>query len=275
MNVHAIDIYSDTRSAPVSLALDLFGPVGEPSFLSRLTDSLSNVLKFAHIGVLCFQAAKPPALLGTASTLSPEIALSTAGIYLGGHYNADPTTVIRTRDTGARPTLYMQQQRVKDITDTNYRASCYENTGIVERISLLQHFDSEVWIAVNVYRDWTQGYFGRTDCSRLAAVAPVLIAAANKHRQLTHTCTPITLSRPVAESANPAIHERITALCSSLSARQLQVASLMLAGLTAKEIAKDLGIAPTSVVEHRKSVYTKLAVHDHRQFFALLAAQPA
>lgn len=275
MNVHAIDIYSNTRSSPMSFALDLFGPVGEPAFLGQLTDSLSNVLKFAHISVLCYHATKPPALLGTASTLSPAIASSAAGIYLSGHYNADPTAVIRTRDTGARRTLYMQRQRVKDIADTNYRASCYENTGIVERISLLQHFDSGVWIAVNVYRDWTQGHFGRTECSRLAAVAPVLTAAAEKHRRLTHTCQSITLPGSVAESFMPSIQERVAALCPSLSTRQLQVASLMLAGLTAKEIARDLGIAPTSVVEHRKSAYAKLAVHDHRQLFALLAVRSA
>jgi len=49
---------------------------------------------------------------------------------------------------------------------------------------------------------------------------------------------------------------------------EFEVCSRILLGLSAKEIARQLGIAPNTVAEHRKNAYAKLAVRNHKQLFA-------
>jgi DNA-binding CsgD family transcriptional regulator len=152
--------------------------------------------------------------------------------------------------------LYIQRQRAKDIANEDYRMSCYEKPGIVDRLSLFQRFGPDTWIAVNIYRDSTQGHVDHSECARLITIAPILTASADKHRQLVTrgAQTPINglLEHPVAA---PTMQRRLAAVCPILSTREFDVCSRILRGCSAKEIARQLGIAPTTVAEHRKNAY--------------------
>ena len=82
--------------------------------------------------------------------------------------------------------LYIQRQRAKNIANEDYRMSCYEKPGIVDRLSLFQRFGPDTWIAVIIYRDSAQGHFDHSECARLITVAPILTASADKHRHACH-----------------------------------------------------------------------------------------
>jgi DNA-binding CsgD family transcriptional regulator len=43
---------------------------------------------------------------------------------------------------------------------------------------------------------------------------------------------------------------------------QRKVCSLLLSGLSQREIAADLGVAPNTVVDHVRKIYVKLDVHS-------------
>src|SRR4029077_14538614 len=47
-----------------------------------------------------------------------------------------------------------------------------------------------------------------------------------------------------------------------LSIMQRKVCSVLLSGLSQREIAADLGVAPNTVVDHVRKIYVKLDVHS-------------
>jgi len=68
-------------------------------------------------------------------------------------------------------------------------------------------------------------------------------------------------------SANPS-QESSDSDFSSLSVRELEIADNLVEGLTAKEIARRLGISFDTVRTHVKSIYRKLHVRNKVQFVA-------
>jgi DNA-binding CsgD family transcriptional regulator len=75
----------------------------------------------------------------------------------------------------------------------------------------------------------------------------------------------LTLEDPAAQKfAAPAARSFET-----LSARELEVAELMMQGLSYTEIGEKLYIAPSTVISHRRSLYTKMGIGSKRELFAL------
>jgi DNA-binding CsgD family transcriptional regulator len=54
-----------------------------------------------------------------------------------------------------------------------------------------------------------------------------------------------------------------------LTKKEIEVAELMLRGLSAKEIGRQMNISDSTVATHRKAVYNKLAIHSKGELFAL------
>jgi DNA-binding NarL/FixJ family response regulator len=70
----------------------------------------------------------------------------------------------------------------------------------------------------------------------------------------------------------PSVSDRIGAgLARLLSAREQDVLMALSAGLSAKEIAEQLGISPHTARNHTKSVYRKLGLHSRSELFAWLS----
>jgi DNA-binding CsgD family transcriptional regulator len=61
------------------------------------------------------------------------------------------------------------------------------------------------------------------------------------------------------------IQARLKSRYPNLSARELQVAVRVKAGMSARRIAADLGIAETTVITHRNSVYARIGVANLRE----------
>ncbi len=269
LGVTAIDISEMAAAFCAPLAIDLIEHLGEPTYAGRLTASLADTVDLAHVAILAFFGETRPSLLATYSRLSPTINQRTASLYLGGYYVLDPIARLRSQTANRREFLFAQRQRAEDIADPAYRSFCYERSGIVDRISFSHRCGTEDWIAVNVYRDASQGPFGANDCARLVAMAPLLTTSAIKHWRLISDRR-LTGKLPAADG--DVVERRLAMVGPTLSKREFEVCLEMLAGRTAKEIARRLQIAPTSVVAHRQNAYTKLNIHDHKQLFSLMLA---
>ena len=62
---------------------------------------------------------------------------------------------------------------------------------------------------------------------------------------------------------------RSSTLPSQLSARQEQVADLIMQGFTSTEIGKELNISLNTVKTHRSILYSKLGVNTRRELFEI------
>ncbi|WP_158597967.1 helix-turn-helix transcriptional regulator [Noviherbaspirillum saxi] len=261
MEICSIDLAHHRPNVDPTLAIESIRAIGKDAFAERLVGSLSRYFRLAHLSMFSFGPEHRPNLLGTSSTLSARIAYDTALTYLGSHYQSDPGQHVRDAEKPDTQQVHVQYQIASDIVDTGYRINCYEQPGIVDRLSILQRSEDNAWIAVNVYRDRSQGLFSRSDFDALMTVAPILTAAADRHAQLLH----------LAKASDCSDHYALIARVNPrLSQREKEVCAGILDGLTAKQIAKRLGIAPTSVITHRKNAYLKLGINDHKQLFALV-----
>ena len=97
---------------------------------------------------------------------------------------------------------------------------------------------------MRIWRDRRRGDFSRDDLELLDLVRPALVAALQR-------------SRGGATAVLPA-----SRLEARLSAREREVARLAATGLGDKEIARCLGISPTTVRTHIDNAYRKLGVNN-------------
>jgi DNA-binding CsgD family transcriptional regulator len=97
---------------------------------------------------------------------------------------------------------------------------------------------------MRIWRDRRHGDFSRDDLELLDLVRPALVAALHRSRGGSPACL------------HPA------GLEARLSAREREVAHLAATGLGDKEIARRLGISPTTVRTHIDNAYRKLGVNN-------------
>jgi DNA-binding CsgD family transcriptional regulator len=275
VEVRTIDLSAAGPRDCSSMAAAIVGRIGEPSFADELISSLARVLRVGHLSAFAFRPDYAPQLVGTGSVVSPGIAHDTAFVYLDRHYLADPTRSLREASrTLNSPALFVQRQRSHDVLDDGYRASCYDRPGIIDRVSVVQArcAGSDTWIAVNIYRDRSQGFFSDGDIDLLSTVAPIVTSATERHLQMTELQAQLATHMAASPDARrDAARARFAASFPQLSRRERDVCEGILAGMTAKQIARQLDIAPTSVITHRKNAYLKLGIHDLKQLFGLTA----
>ena len=84
---------------------------------------------------------------------------------------------------------------------------------------------------------------------------------------------PFTGNTPVIPPEEPDAlfsgEKLVSSAYTRLSARELEVAGLMLRGFSYTQIGEKLHIAPTTVITHRKSIYTKMGINSKRELFGL------
>jgi DNA-binding NarL/FixJ family response regulator len=97
---------------------------------------------------------------------------------------------------------------------------------------------------MRIWRDRRRGDFTQDDLALLDLVRPALVAALRR-------------SRGSGAAALPG-----RGLEARLSAREREVSHLAAAGLADKEIARQLGISPTTVRTHIDNAYRKLGVNN-------------
>ncbi len=98
---------------------------------------------------------------------------------------------------------------------------------------------------MRIWRDRQRRDFSREDLQILDLVRPAFVAALERNRA----------GQPARPAALAAAH-------SCLSARESEVAQLAATGLADKEIARRLGISPTTVHTHVEHAYRKLGVNS-------------
>jgi DNA-binding CsgD family transcriptional regulator len=273
VEVRTIDLTPGKVLDCATMAAAVVAQIGEAGFAGELVSLLSRHLRVAHLSAFVFRPDYAPQLLGTGSVVSPSIAHDTAFVYLDRHYLADPTCSLRsTSQAPNSPVLSVQRQRSQDVVDGAYRACCYDKPGIIDRVSvvLARCSRSDSSIAVNIYRDRSQGFFSDSDIDLLCTVAPIVGVSTERHLLMTELREQLASREAAASAVRPDVASaRFVSSFPQLSRREREVCEGILAGLTAKQIARQLDIAPTSVVTHRKNAYLKLGIHDLKQLFAL------
>lgn len=177
------------------------------------------------------------------------------------------------RDTTTASTLGRAHRSVRTtrrpssvIRDLDYRLECYAEGEVIERISICKAGD--IQIVANAYRQRSSGPFSQQQIERLEAASPVIIAAIDKHLQLTR------LARDTAPA--PGLDGIVAQLRSidkvNFSLREAQVLAYIAMGTNQNIIAQEIGIEVSTVVTYRRRGYAKFGVRNKSELQSSIAA---
>jgi LuxR family transcriptional regulator, activator of tox operons len=203
------------------------------------------------VSIFTFSGTCVPALVGTATTTAADNARKAAIGYMQ-HFASDVNFALTSRHPAG---AYLTYQTADEIGSSQYRRACYDRTGIADRFSLVCVGPARS-TSVSVYRSRNSGRFSDCELERASALMPILKASLDRRDAANSAATIGTMEE---------IQARLKSRYPALSARELQVAARVKAGMSARRIAAELGIAETTVITHRNSVYTRIGVANLRE----------
>jgi DNA-binding CsgD family transcriptional regulator len=197
--------------------------------------------------------------------------------YPDGHYLLDPSyeAFLRLEHSTC---LLPQEAFPSAFRASEFYLSYYRPMQMVDEVCYLVHLGADLAAYVSVMRVGAQPAFTRREGEVLRMALPAIeIAMRHVHALYAQQAQP-------AEDAARALHRHLTAAFedfgrAELSEREAEVTRLLLKGLAPKTVGRMLDIAPGTVRNHIKSIYTKLGVRSQAEllaaFFDALASPEA
>lgn len=234
---------------PVTAITALVRDTGAACFIDSLLDFCHRSIAADFVSVFSQCSKDAPALLGTATTTGADNARRAFEGYMQ-HFACDVNfgLMSETADNGA----FMTYQTAMDIGSVGYRRACYDRTGIADRVSYVRA-SREAPLSISLYRSRRAGPFSQRALDRIATMMPILVAAVDRHATTTGDPGSIGAFQRVLRLRYPA-----------LTLRESEVAARAKAGQSARQIGRDLGIAETTVISHRKNAYARMGLSGLR-----------
>lgn len=217
----------------------------------------------AHNGtcLLAFHADAPPEVLH--HTLEPEGERHYVERYLAGPYLLDPLYELALRDD--KPGMC----RFRDATPDRFHSSEYyrqycERTHLKDEMDFLVDVGFGTSLALVIGR--RQKLFSKAELARLELIEPVVRAAMRRVWE--------KWQRANERSApDRAIHRRLTECYENfgngvLTQREREITQLLLRGHSSKSVARQLDIAPGTVMVHKRNLFQKLGITSQFELFS-------
>ena len=246
---------SPDQADPV-LALALLDAVGRGNLAAAILAALERPLPASHCTIFALQATGRFSPIASASGIG-ELASIAAVEYIRRGFDTQDSNLrwLARRRPGRQRQYWLGHQFTDDVPDEAYRRVCYIEPGIRERLSILAVQPTGERLALSVYRNHTHPDFTDADRAWLGRQAPLLATAALRHRALQGT--------PAVGTAE---HDQRMA---TLSARERELLSHVLAGRTTKEAAARMGVSLTTAITYRGRAFQHLGVRSLRELVAL------
>ncbi|MCC8395254.1 helix-turn-helix transcriptional regulator [Paraburkholderia sp. MMS20-SJTR3] len=264
---------SPPRSGPISTAraTGLVAAIAQPEpdeLAASILRTVGDALPVSQCTVFAYEFDARPRTVSAADHRGGRFLREVAERYAAHFYALDGNRAIidasgpggKNRRPPSRDALVLHQQRGDEIEHEAYRAACYAQPNVSDRLSLLVQPLDSVWLSVNLYRDRAHGVFAAGELEYLESVAPLFAHAATAH---------YALNGQHQQGPGAAMLARLRRLCPALTPRELDVLRGTLEGASAAGIAEGMGVKATSVVTYQKRAYARLGISNQRQLFAL------
>lgn len=227
-----------------------------------LADAVDTLVSHEGTCLLAFHRDASPEVVH--HTLEPAGRRHYLDRYLAGPYLLDPLYQLALDED--RPSVCRFRDKVPDRFRSSeyYRQYC-ERTHLQDEVDYLCKVSPTTTLALVVGRRTRR--FARTDLDRLSAVAPTVLAAMREIWE-----RPRVGNR--AEEGDSDMHQRLTECFdrfgeSVLTDREREISQLLLRGHSSKSVARELNIAPGTVMVHKRNLFSKLGISSQYQLFSL------
>jgi len=243
--------------------------LGKEDFFYRLFHALGKMVYVDHVVLFAFDHEFVPRFVDGTSRDMSAITSKLSQLYEKSfYYHDDPNLkwVGRMDNNNTAPLL--QQLHAADIVNESYRKHIYEDHGLLERISVIDH-DKQNWFILNLYRDVESGYFSSKEIKRLQKQAPVISALIKRHLSIL----PPGIWDITAVPSIEKLEVLVAGLGHNLSKREIEVCARSLQGLTREAVSLDLGVKQPTVATFMRRAYSKLNISSLNELFSLCLAQ--
>ncbi len=209
--------------------------------------------------ILAFHKDASPEVL--AHSLAPSRKRHYLDRYLAGPYLLDPLYQMALSDN--KPTMC----RFRDTHPDRFRSSEYykkyvERTHLADEMDFLLPVSAASSLVIVCGR--VEKRFTRAELNRLRNIEPIVLAAMGRVWD-TRSHAP--------DDRDRSMHQRLTECFESfgrseLTQRERQITQLLLRGHSSKSIARELGIAPGTVMVHKRNLFSKLGITSQYELFS-------
>ncbi|MFM0082505.1 helix-turn-helix transcriptional regulator [Paraburkholderia sediminicola] len=239
-------VMSISHDDPDALAASILKTVGDTLPVSQCT-------------IFAYEFDARPRTVSAADHRGGRFLRDVADRYATHFYALDGNRAIVGRPQ-AHEALVLHQQQSEEIENEAYRAACYAQPNVSDRLSLLLQPMESVWLSINLYRDSAYGMFQPGELEHVESMAHLFAHTAKSHYALYGQHQQGTAAAMLA---------RVRRACPALTPRELDVLRGTLEGASATEIAEQMGVKATSVITYQKRAYARLGISSQRQLFAL------
>lgn len=239
------------------------GAAGDADFQAALRAFLAGNLAFDNYLLIAYFAAEPPVILSRSST-SPLVHAGIATDYVGAHYLLDPFYIAHLAAVPAG--VYRLADLAPDkFRSTAYFARYYERTTLHDELAFFAYPANGWTLNLCIGRDETSGLpFGKADIQRARDIAPVVTALL----EARYAAAPLHERRGQADPVADLRRRLKSRSAIEITARQAEVAMLILRGHSARSISAVLGISWQTVRVFRRQLYQRCQVTSQAELFA-------
>jgi len=229
-------------------------------------DALSEAIDLAVANdgtcLMAFHKGAPPDVLH--HTMDPAVAKHYVDRYLAGPYLLDPLYELALRNSQPSVCRFRDQTPDRFRFSEYYRQYC-ERTHLRDEMDFLVNVSSAATLVLVIGR--RQKMFSKAELKRLTLIGEVVYAAMSNIWQSWDGGTSAT-------DRNESLHRRLTRCFenfgdSKLTGRERQITQLLLRGHSAKSVARELRIAPGTVMVHKRNLFAKLGITSQYELFSL------
>ena len=228
-----------------------------------MTDAIGSVVDHEGTALIAFHKDARPDVLH--HTLEPAGRRHYLERYLDGPYLLDPLYDLALRSR--QPAFYRFREELPDRFRSSeyYRQYC-ERTHLQDEMDFVVPVSRQTTVVLVIGRRTKR--FSKAELHRLTLIEPLVQSSIQR------------IWRAWVEKSGDAqggddVHRRLTECFENfgkavLTNRERQISQLLLRGHSSKSVARELKIAPGTVMVHKRNLFAKLGISSQYELFSLL-----
>lgn len=261
MDLSSVPSFPD--AAVITCLASAVSELGHEALPAALIEVINAFCPFDSSLVMLYSAHRRPDIL--VDKLSHALRQNKAEHYVAGAYLLDPFYVV-AKDAQEPALLRMRDIAPKDFDTSEYFVNYYKQSYVVDELNYIVPLSDDRVLAISFERSTSRQPFSDEEMAICASYLPLIASLVVKHVGMPDVTLP--------ENVEDREHQRLEALLRSfgdglLSAREREVAHLMLTGFSASSIAETLCISVETVKVHRRHIYEKFGISSLAELFAL------
>ena len=227
-----------------------------------LADAIDAAVEHEGTCLLAFYRDAPPEVFH--HTLEPAGRRHYVDRYVAGPYLLDPLYLLAVSDEKPGVCRFRDESPDRFRSSEYYRQYC-ERTHLMDEMDFLVDVSGDSTLVLVVGRRTRR--FTKSELQRLKLIEPLVHAAMRSIWQRSSASTR-------RQGDGDSLHQRLTRCFENfgeglLTERERQITQLLLRGHSTKSVARELGIAPGTVMVHKRNLFAKLGITSQYELFSL------